>query len=354
MAKLQFKPVSRSWVALHPEPQGVIQFVGGAFFGTFGPSLFYRHLLQYFFDKSYTLILLPFNFTFNHYRESFFLLREQYRILPELVRMAIAENYEYQPYLKSKSYYWVGHSIGCKYIALLEAFNALPEDKTGLSQFIRELLTNIPGESYSETTIQRIADELTTLIEDLKQLSIDAERLVKLYIKQADRAQRNVSKAILNDDSESFFTDLFTKNQPSVLLAPCTSDTSSAIQPKALADLINKWGFGVEPTPKVTHELIKKSDLFNLLVLVRFKSDTIALETCQWFIETLGKPPQYNQEPFSGGHLRPLGLPIGNFVFNPFFDQPLLTATLARNKELEARVDQLLEDLLKTMKQVQQ
>ena len=69
MPKLKFRPISHSWVARHPQPEGVVQFVGGAFFGTFGPTLFYRHLVNYFYDKAYTIVILPFSFSFNHYRE---------------------------------------------------------------------------------------------------------------------------------------------------------------------------------------------------------------------------------------------------------------------------------------------
>jgi hypothetical protein len=94
-AKLRFHPVSHSWVALHPNPKGVIQFIGGAFFGTFFPMFFYRSLLQRLFDEEYTIVLLPFNFSFDHYAESGFLIREQYDIMPELVRRAIFEGYNY-------------------------------------------------------------------------------------------------------------------------------------------------------------------------------------------------------------------------------------------------------------------
>jgi hypothetical protein len=47
---MKFQPVSHSWVALHPQPKGVIQFIAGAFFGTFAPMFFYRYLLQFLFE----------------------------------------------------------------------------------------------------------------------------------------------------------------------------------------------------------------------------------------------------------------------------------------------------------------
>jgi hypothetical protein len=42
--KIRFQPLSFSWVAIHPNPKGVVQFIGGAFFGTF-PTVFYRYFL---------------------------------------------------------------------------------------------------------------------------------------------------------------------------------------------------------------------------------------------------------------------------------------------------------------------
>jgi len=336
---LRFQPIAHSWVAVHPKPRGVIQFVGGAFFGTFGPMFFYRHLLQYFFDKSYTIVLLPFNFSFNHYRESISLLKEQYQILPELVRIAISEGYEYNMYLKDCSYYWIGHSIGCKYIALLEAFTALPEEEEAIEKFISDLLTKVPEESYSDSVINRVTTEISTLIKELKQEAATAKTLIYSYTNNSSLEQ--------DLGSESIFFNLFINNQPSILLAPCTSDTSSAIQPKALADLFDKWGLGVKPTPAVTRAIIQNSNLFNLLGLVSFKVDAIAFSTCEWFIRVLSKPPQENQKSLLGGHLRPLGVRIGQFVFNPFFDKPLLAGNSQRNAALESQLDELLETLSK-------
>ena len=47
---LHFQPISFSWVALHPQPKGVIQFMGGAFFGSF-PTVFYRYFLGQLFES---------------------------------------------------------------------------------------------------------------------------------------------------------------------------------------------------------------------------------------------------------------------------------------------------------------
>lgn len=334
-SKLRFKPVSHSWVALHPNPKGVIQFVGGAFFGTFGPMLFYRHLLQYFFEKSYTIVLLPFSFSFDHYREAIFLVREQYHILPELVRLAILENCDYQVYLKDSNYYWVAHSIGCKYVSLLEAFSALPDDKSDAKQFIRDLLANLPGETYNRAEIERIAAQIGSLIDDLQYESRSAQNLIHAYKRALGQPQ--------DEDAETIFLNLFIKNQPSILLAPCTSDTSSAIRPKAFARLVDKWGLGVKPSTATTCAIIKRSDLFGLLGLVQFQSDKIAAETCQWFLKVFEKPPKDNQKNLLGGHLRPLGVQVGDRVINPFFDWPLITSSDQRNVALENIIGELLD-----------
>ncbi|MBT9312408.1 DUF1350 family protein [Leptothoe kymatousa] len=342
---LRFKPVSHSWVALHPNPKGVIQFVGGAFFGTFGPMVFYRHLLNYFYEQSYSIVLLPFAFTFNHYREAGFLAQEQYRVLPELVRMALMNNYPYEVYLHERNYVWMGHSVGCKYISLLEGLSALPTDKEQRDAFICELLRSIQTDTSLSTTerqqypprkIQRVIQQINILVDTLKQDAIAAKNLVEAYIQEY--AGSEATETALD------FTNIFIRNQPSILLAPDISDTSSAIRPKALAHLIDRLGLGVKPDPATTHALIKKSNLFNLLGLVCFKSDNIASETCHWFTQDLGKPPEQHQKRLTGGHLRPLGIDIGDVVFNPLLD-PLATTTDRRNLFLESHIADLLKDL---------
>lgn len=327
--QLKFKPVSHSWVAIHPEPKGVIQFIAGAFFGTFAPMFFYRYLLQCLFDQKYTIILLPFNFTFDHYMEAGFLIREQYEILPELVRMASSEGYAYEAYLDDKNFSWIGHSLGCKYISLLEGFSALPEDIHDREQFIRELLSKTPDQSESQSVIAEInilVDELTRKIEEVR-------KLIYIYV----RRKININS-------------IFIKGQESVLLAPDISDTASAIRPKFLADFIDYLGLGVKPNPEETYKLIQQSGLFNLLGLVRFKSDNIAKSTCDWFINKLKKPPKDFLRNLEGGHLRPLGIRLDNTVIN-LFDSPVIESVQKRNSELEFYIINLLKDLKKNQQE---
>jgi hypothetical protein len=326
--KLRFKPVSHSWVALHPQPKGVIQFVAGAFFGTFAPMLFYRHLLHSLFEQGYTIILLPFNFTFDHYVEAGFLMREQYEILPELVRMASVKGYDYEAYLNDKNFSWIGHSLGCKYISLLEGFTALPPEPQDREKFIRNLLAYTSNKSQIESAIA----DINTLFEDLQRKIAEDQKLIDTYVNR---------KIIINS--------VFIKGQVSILLAPDISDTASAIRPQFLANIIDNLGWGVKLTPEETKNLIKESGLFNIMGLVCFRSDKIAKLTCDWFTNIFKKPPQEFLKPLEGGHLKPLGIQLGKYVIN-VFDKPLIESVQDRNKGFENHVIQLLNELKKESK----
>jgi len=117
--QLRFEPLGFSWVAFHPQPKGVIRFIGGAFFGSF-PTLSYRYFLETLFESGYTIVAIPFRFTFRHWSVALSLLEEQNELQNLLVEKAKAAGYDGKFYLENSNYFWVGHSLGCKYIALLE------------------------------------------------------------------------------------------------------------------------------------------------------------------------------------------------------------------------------------------
>jgi Protein of unknown function (DUF1350) len=344
---MKFIPISHSWVALHPQPKGVVQFIGGALFGTIGSTFFYQNLLEFVYDRGYTIILLPFKFTFNHYQEAGFLIGEQYQILPELVRLSVLNHYDYTAYLDNENFYWLGHSIGCKYITLLEGFSALPDSPQSRQLFIQK----ISSKTQSLSRQQLIVAEVETLIQDL-QLQVDR---VKQYIKDL------VGREIILGDR---IATLFIKGQISVLIAPDNSNTQSAIQFKQLADLLDRCGWGVFPTPTETNNLIIESDLFNRMGLVYFESDTTAQKTVTNFINIIKKPDEKYRSIQSGGHLRPLGFSFFKLVINPFdflyawvrylsrIDTqkptnlaPLLQLKEIRSAELEQRVTSLYSSL---------
>jgi hypothetical protein len=118
-ANFRFQPLSFSWVALHPQPKGIVQFIGGAFFGTF-PTVFYRYFLRRLFESGYTIFALPFRFSSRHLPIAVSLLQEQENLRQAVIELAKREGFDYEIYQQKSNYFWVGHSLGCKYIALLE------------------------------------------------------------------------------------------------------------------------------------------------------------------------------------------------------------------------------------------
>jgi hypothetical protein len=272
----KFNPMACSWVAIHPEPKGVIQFVGGAFFGTF-PTVFYRYFLQTLFEEGYTVIALPFRFSFRHWPIALDLLKEQAVLRHELFQVTGNPVYN-----EKANYFWVGHSLGCKYIALLEFLSG--------AQWPQIAATCIGPQAYQQV-----------------------EALI------ANAGLENPS--ILD--------------QPSLLLAPDISNTESAVPSRAIAHWLDRLGLGVLPTREQTQCLIERSHLFNLTALISFDQDTLAGRQTDaskdqktqansdvlWLIQQLQtkKMPILHAE-LPGKHLEPLGVQIGEYLvdLNPF------------------------------------
>lgn len=130
------------------------------------------------FNQNYTIILLSFNFTFDHYVEAGFLIREQYEILPELVRISSSKGYSYETYLDDRNFSWIGHSLGCKYIALLEGFSSLPENSQAREKFIRRLLSKTTKEAQIQTAIE----DIDILVNDLTKKITEIRKLIHVYV----------------------------------------------------------------------------------------------------------------------------------------------------------------------------
>ncbi len=339
MKHFSFRPVSHSWIALHPQAKGTIQFIGGAFFGTFAPTFFYRHLLKFLYAQGFTIIVYPFAFSFNHYKESFFLLREQYLLIPELVSMAVAEGADPSIYLSAQNYIWLGHSIGCKYIALLEAADQLPSSEPALREVLEKLFNTEPVDHFSSKQREQIIHQIQYFLAGLRDESQQSRRRVLQQL----RVRGEELDGLENQHDGSVYADLFIRDQTSVLLAPVNSNTSDAIKPKALADWVDSLGWGVKPSPELTRKLITLSRLFNLLVLATFGSDNIAKETVEWFTRVLKKPPKPWWEIFAGGHFRPLGFTVGGWVVNPVKDRCPIESAQRRDQALERPLFQLLK-----------
>lgn len=282
----KFIPLSSSWVAIHPQPRGVIQFIGGAFFGSF-PTVFYRHFLSELFANGYTIIALPFRFSFEHWSIAIGLLKEQSILGQAIPKEARKLGYDDSIYGDTSKYFWVGHSLGCKYLALLEF---LSEDDW-------------------RDKLRECADS-----------------------REVERVERDFDR--INPGKTSILS------QPSLLIAPDISNTESAIPIPALARLIDRLGLGVKPRRKQTQCFIKLSDLFNLTAMISFSQDTVAGSLTDitkspeiqensdvlWFAQQLQDKGLINKE-LPGKHLEPVGIRVGNYIvdLNPLdkFIEPI-------------------------------
>ncbi|WP_218082797.1 DUF1350 family protein [Anthocerotibacter panamensis] len=299
------KPIYHSWIAIHPQPKGIIQFIGGAFFGSF-PTFFYTYLLEKLYEGGYTVIAYPYQFTFDHWPVAIDLLREQYLVREAIIYEIIAHAREYgldpepllAPYLKESNFFWLGHSLGCKYIMLLEILSSHRSSE----KFLEEL-----QEFVTCKIDQKQIQQILSAVEPLDRARINVEQSLSRVLK------RPIS-----------LSKLFITDQSSVLMAPDIADTSSAIPIPSLAKLMDALGLGVVPTKAQTKCLIEQDSYFNLSSLVAFADDTIAGSlTAQgsdvaWFAGELSEDKAFKPliKELPGEHLAPLGFGFGDYVVN--------------------------------------
>lgn len=105
-----YRKVSESQVAVNPSPDspGVVEFYGGYGFGHL-PLASYGWLLDAVYAAGYSLIVVPYSSGFDHWKTAGRLLKER-----EAVLRAVPE-------LRGLPHWWLGHSLGCKLILLLDA-----------------------------------------------------------------------------------------------------------------------------------------------------------------------------------------------------------------------------------------
>ena len=274
-AKFKFRPIHFNWVAIHPQPIGIVHVIGGAFFGTF-LTIFYRYLLRRLFEQGYTIAALPFRFTFRHWSVAIGLVKDQSELRKEIAEEAKRLGYEYQiyeeqPTAAKPNHFWLAHSVGCKYIALLELLSDLENGD------IKDVL----GDCVGTKQYQQIENSLRGV--DLKEISLT--------------------------------------NQPSLLLAPVIAGIESAIPFRPLAEFVKNFGLDVQPNVKQTRCLINRSKLFNLTAAIAFGQDRIASNpemdedgepkgTIEWLKKHVPRI-KFSELP-NRKHLAPLGFRYGD------------------------------------------
>jgi Protein of unknown function (DUF1350) len=305
-----FEKLSSSWVSIHPNPKGIIQFIGGAFYGT-APTFHYRYFLDSLFEAGYTIVALPFKFTVHHWSVSLQLLAEHYRVRQAIIEAILnhpaKSDYQYDVYLEAANYHWVGHSLGCKYIILLEVLN----------DGLEKVRANI-----ADLGIERSQDEQ-----------------IQIGLNQAGSTLQQVRQAIHQLTHRWVdFDEPFIHNETSLLLAPVIAELDAAIPLRSLRRAFEQVGFKVVPTLEQTYRLIAKSDSFNLMEIIQFQQDALAKQTCVDLAKAI-----HHDSPamLTGKHLEPIGLQIGNYIadLNPLdkFIQPIQTRQLEQHIIQELR-----------------
>ena len=256
---IRFKPFANSWVAIHPHPKGVIQFVGSFFiFGSL-PTIFYNSLLRNLYNKGYTIIVYPTSLIpplrwklklVDHWQASIRLLKEEYATKVELITYLLKHTNQdsLDIYLSQSNYFWVGHSLGCKYISILEVLSGNPQD----------INSNL-------ATCKFNPQELKIIESDLKNL--ESERINCDHKINQLLASKEINKQI---SSKKSIID-----QPAIFIAPeiyGTQDSNGATIPI----------FKIFPSGQKTLCLIQKSNNnFNLTALMAFEGDEISEDDVQ-------------------------------------------------------------------------
>ena len=264
IAPFGFQALHFCWAALHPAPKGIIVFIGGAFFGSF-PTFFYRGFLRSLHEQGYTIVALPFRFSFRHWDVALSLVmyQDEFRneLLGEASRLGYCNDlYRENPGSKEFNYAWIGHSLGCKYISLLEILSDLELDS------LRSDLDDCIG-----------AKQANILFSSLEATSLDDNTLI---------------------------------NQPSVLLDPVLSDLDNAVPFKCLQQLLSRW-VKVRPSREENFCIIGKSRLFNLTALISFNS-LLSRQTIGGLLAIIGRRLVDSRVLDLKSHLAILGLRSAN------------------------------------------
>lgn len=248
-----YRKVSESWVAVNPSPAspGVVEFYGGYGFGHF-PRASYGWLLDAVYAAGHSLIVVPYASGFDHWSTAARLLRERDAVLRAV------------PELAGRPHRWLGHSLGCKLILLLD-----------------------------------IATDAGNVFAPPPEAGPAARALAGARGIREDRV---------------------------VLMAPDISGTSAAIPVRWLAKLFDLLGWGVRPTPAQTYALLEASGAFRVAGLMAFDGDTIAgtrdtrppLTVANLYrILSARRMERLEYAQLAGSHLQPCGGKVWFVSFGP-------------------------------------
>jgi hypothetical protein len=279
---IPWKKLDQVWIADNPQSDKIIQFIGSFIFGSC-PLNSYKYLLEFLYQKGYSLIIyrFPFNpFGFNHWQISFQLLKQQYQAREYLIKKfhKLNDSHSVNKYLDNNNYSWLGHSLGCKYLILLEILS--PRD-------------------FEQTKFL------------LKECQVKEEKLIN-QIKNLETTREKINKSLTDLLNQKVDIKPFILDQKTIFLAPEISNTVGF-----LGLNFQPTDFFVFPNRGQTKCLVKNSqNLFNLTKIIAFKFDNIARDDVNFLGSEISKKTG-NQNIVTklwGWHFEPLSIYIEDIV----------------------------------------
>lgn len=270
-------------IACHSNPKGIIQFIGAFVFGSC-PERSYRYLFQQLYACGYSIVIYRFPFQplqFKHWPVAIHLLEESYQTRVKIIEHLrdINSTDQLDFYAQASNYFWLGHSLGCKYILLLEILSNLPKKRN-----------NVLSSCLRSTFLSEVNDG----------------------IDRADSARECAERTINEIFGESYQFSSFIRDQPSLLLAPEINNTVQVFN--QTPRLSSNLGF---PSRCETQCLISSStDIFKLMGLISFNLDILARDDVTFLkkeLEDRGGLP-FLHEALWGWHLEPLGVQVKTLV----------------------------------------
>lgn len=278
-----------STVFLSPEPVRMVHLIGGFTFGSL-PQIFYQHLAERLCrEKRYSVVLHPFRFTPflpDHWALALGLY-ERLRLLQlrDLPLLSARDPF----YLFRSNHVWLGHSLGCKLIELLELLS-LPFDQRHAA-----LLSILRPEEVQriEQLIGGTVQRLQTVAQGLGDSSEAQDLFAVEWQRQLTRRQQAVEPQFILD-------------QASVLMAPQLSGAQRL--PGTGLRLVDSR---VQPSWEQTCYLVRsQQSIFHLTDVIRFEEDQIAADDIHFLEQVLqarqGRRDRAVVREVPGGHLRPL------------------------------------------------
>lgn len=280
-----------STVYLSATPVRMVHLIGGFTFGSL-PQIFYRSLAESLcLEKHYSVVLHPFPFNPfvpDHWSLALALyVRLRTLQLRDLPRLS-----DHNPfYFERSNHVWLGHSLGCKLIELLELLSLPPDTR---HKALLEIL------SAAET--RRIEHLIGDTVKRLKGMAsqITPESVASADENFSTEWNRQLSR---RKDGEPL---QFILDQASVLMAPQISGAT-----RIPATNLRLYSASVQPSWEQTCYLVRSQrSIFNLTDVIRFSDDTIAADDIVFLQQVLQSRhnPQNRDvvRDVPGGHLRPL------------------------------------------------